>query len=315
MKPRISLEQWQALLAVVDKGGYAQAATQLHKSQSAVSYAIARMESLLGLKVFELEGRKAVLTTAGQALYLRARSLVEEAALTEQLALQFSQGIEAEIRLAVDTIVPETMILEALQQFADEAPLIRVQILETVLSGTDTLIHERQVDLAMSGIISAGQLTTPLLQMTFMPVAHPEHPLHQLKRPATSQDLRRYRQLVVRDSGPKNIDAGWLRADQRWTFSTMAASISAARKGLGYAWYPLLKITDELNSRQLAILPLEEDHSRKVQLNMIQPRGEFSGPGTQRLAALLKQQAVHHQHLQDTLCPTQPAPSQQKGLS
>ena len=44
---RISLDQYKALIAVVDAGGYAQAAELLHKSQSAVSYAVQKMERLL----------------------------------------------------------------------------------------------------------------------------------------------------------------------------------------------------------------------------------------------------------------------------
>ena len=57
--PRISLEQWRALRSVVEAGGYAQAAAQLHKSQSAVTYAVQKIESLLKVKIFELQGRKA----------------------------------------------------------------------------------------------------------------------------------------------------------------------------------------------------------------------------------------------------------------
>src|SRR6266478_6052232 len=54
--PKITLDQWRALLAVVDAGGYAQAAENLHKSQSAVTYAVQKLESLLGVKVFEVIG-------------------------------------------------------------------------------------------------------------------------------------------------------------------------------------------------------------------------------------------------------------------
>ena len=43
--PHISLEQWRALLAVVEAGGYAQAAEALHKSQSAITYAVQKIES------------------------------------------------------------------------------------------------------------------------------------------------------------------------------------------------------------------------------------------------------------------------------
>ena len=72
--PRISLEQWRSLLAVVDAGGYAQAASALHKSQSAVTYAVQKIEALLGVKVFEVVGRKAHLTPTGQVLYRRAKA-------------------------------------------------------------------------------------------------------------------------------------------------------------------------------------------------------------------------------------------------
>src|SRR6266545_2162429 len=76
---RVTLEQWQALQAVVDHGSYARAAEALHKSQSAVTYAVQKVESLLGVHAFEIRGRKAVLTEAGQVLYRRARTLLEEA--------------------------------------------------------------------------------------------------------------------------------------------------------------------------------------------------------------------------------------------
>lgn len=58
--PRITLEQWRALVAVVDAGGYAQAAERLHKSASSVIYAVQKIEALLDVKAFEIHGRKAV---------------------------------------------------------------------------------------------------------------------------------------------------------------------------------------------------------------------------------------------------------------
>ena len=71
MPPQITLEQWRTLIAVVDAGGYAQAAEILHKSQSAVTYSVQKIESLLNVKAFEIQGRKAQLTPTGQMLYRR----------------------------------------------------------------------------------------------------------------------------------------------------------------------------------------------------------------------------------------------------
>jgi DNA-binding transcriptional LysR family regulator len=72
----ITREQWLSLMAVVDTGGYAQAAEALHKSPSSVTYAVQKLESVLGIKAFEIQGRKAILTPTGQLLYRRVRALL-----------------------------------------------------------------------------------------------------------------------------------------------------------------------------------------------------------------------------------------------
>jgi len=90
--PRISLEQWRSLLAVVDAGGYAQAAEALHKSQSAVTYAVQKIEALLAVKVFEVIGRKAHLTSTGEVLYRRAKALLDESGALEGAARRLAAG-------------------------------------------------------------------------------------------------------------------------------------------------------------------------------------------------------------------------------
>src|SRR5882757_6517587 len=100
--PRISIEQWRALMSVVEAGGYAQAAEHMHKSQSSITYAVKKLESVLGVTVFEIQGRKAVLTPTGELLYRRARALLEEASGLERAAHKLSAGWEAEITLAAD---------------------------------------------------------------------------------------------------------------------------------------------------------------------------------------------------------------------
>ena len=63
--PRISIEQWRALVAVVEAGSYAAAGARLHKSQGAVTYAVQQIEAQLRVRAFERSGRKSVLTATG----------------------------------------------------------------------------------------------------------------------------------------------------------------------------------------------------------------------------------------------------------
>ncbi len=288
--PRITLEQWRALLAVVDAGGYAQAAERLHKSQSAVTYAVQKLESLLGVKAFQVVGRKAQLTGTGTVLYRRAKALVEEAGALEAAAGTLAAGWEAELRLAVDIIFPTWLLLQCCARFAQEQPQTRIELYETVLTGTEEALLQRKVDLAICSRVPPGFVGDALMRLRFIPAAHPDHPLHRLGRTLTLQDLRKHRHLVIRDSGSQRRGGSWLGAEQIWTVSHKATSIQAACMGLGFAWFPEETIRNELAGGQLKALPLREGGERSVELYLVFADRDYAGRGALRLAAIIREQ-------------------------
>jgi DNA-binding transcriptional LysR family regulator len=289
--PRISLEQWRALQAVVDAGGYAQAAARLHKSQSAITYAVQKIETLLQVKIFELSGRKARLTGSGEVLYRRAKGLLEEAESLEGAGRTLAAGWESELKLAVEIIFPTWLLLRCFELFAQERPDTRIELYETVLSGTDEALIQRRVDLAICSQIPPGFMGDALMRMQFIPAAHPEHALHKLGRKITAQDLRKYRQLVIRDSGSlRSRNAPWLGAAQRWTVSHKATQIQAAVMGLGFAWFAQDTIRAELRDGRLKALPLREGAELSGELYLVYADRDYAGPGAQRLAAILREQ-------------------------
>jgi len=285
----ISLEQWRALVAVVDAGGYAQAAERLHKTQSSVTYGVQKLESLLGVKAFEIRGRKAVLTPTGELLVRRARALLEEAGALERVGRTLSAGWEAEIGIAAEIVFPSWLLLKCLERFGAESPHTRIEVIESVLGGTPEALVRRQVDLAISGMVPPGFLGDPLMRLRFVLVAHPGHALHQLGRKLTVQDLRAQRQLVVRESGSTRATRPSVDAAQRWTVSHLATSLEAVRAGYGYAWMPEEKIRDELAQGTLKPLPLREGGERYAELYLIFADRDAAGPGTVRLAQIIRE--------------------------
>ena len=289
--PRISLEQWRALQAVVDAGGYAQAAASLHKSQSAITYAVQKIEALLQVQLFEISGRKARLTGSGEVLYRRAKGLLEEAESLEGAGRHLAAGWESELRLAVEIIFPTWLLLSCFELFARQRPDTRIELYETVLSGTDEALIQRRVDLAICSLVPPGFMGDALMPIRFIAAAHPEHPLHQLKRKLTAQDLRKHRQLVVRDSGSqRSRNAPWLGSGQRWTVSHKATQIHAATMGLGFAWFAQDTIRSELEHGLLKPLPLREGAEAMVELYLVYADRDYAGPGAQLLAGILRDQ-------------------------
>src|SRR6476661_1759088 len=287
MNPRITLEQWQALVAVVEAGGYAQAAERLHKSQSSVTYLVQKLESLLGVKAFEIKGRKAVLTPSGELLYRRARVLLDEAASLENAAKSASAGWELEIGVAAEIVFPAWLLLKCLDQFNAESPHTRIEYYETVIAGTNEMLLSGRVELAITASIPQGFAGAPLMPLRMMLVAHPEHPLNKLGRPLTMRDLRAHRQLVVRETGELRPTKTSVEATQRWTVSHTSTAIFAASMGFGYGWFPEERIRGELQRGTLKPLPLREGAERAGQLYLVYADRDNAGPGTLRLAHII----------------------------
>jgi DNA-binding transcriptional LysR family regulator len=287
--PRISLEQWRSLLAVVDAGGYAQAAAALHKSQSAVTYAVQKMEGLLGVKIFEVVGRKAQLTSTGEVLYRRAKALLDEAGALEGAAGTLAAGWEAELRLSVEIIFPTWLLLQCFARFAEERPEMRIELYESVLSGTDEALLQRKVDLAICSQIPPGFIGDQLMRLRFIALAHPDHPLHRLGRELTLQDLRKHRHLIIRDTGSQRRSGSWLGAEQSWAVSQKATSIHAAVMGLGFAWFPEETVRGELERGELKPLPLREGGERWGELYLVFADRDYAGPGARRLAEIIRE--------------------------
>ncbi len=290
MKTHITLNQWQALLAVVDEGSFAQAARAPHRSQSSISYASGQLEDRLGAKVFSIEGRKAVLTETGKVLYRRAKNLLEEAVQIEDLARRLAAGWEETLHIAVDVIMPLPILFAALEAIDAECGNTRVELLETVLSGTQEALLTGQADLAIMGMVPSGFIGNPLCTTDFIAVAHPDHKLHQLGREILMRDLESQRQLVVRDSGSeRRIDAGWLGSEKRWTVSTMQASIEAVSHGLGFAWLPRQRIQGQLDRGNLKPLNLKQGGVRPIKIYLVHPDPDEVGPAAHRLGELILQ--------------------------
>ncbi|MFZ5580402.1 MAG: LysR family transcriptional regulator [Pseudomonadota bacterium] len=286
--PKTTLDQWRALQAVIDHGGYAQAAERLHRSQSSISYAIARLQDALGLELLVIEGRKARLTEAGRTLLGRSRELSAKAVALEELAAALRQGWEAEVRLAVEAAFPTEVLLHALAHFAGRAPQTRVQLREEVLSGTDEACRDGSADLVISSGMPLGLLGDRLIEVEFIAVAHPDHALHRLGRALTADDLMQAPQIVLRDSGHRQPrDGGWVDAPMRWTVTSMDTALRMVGAGLGFAWLPAHLLRGPLTEGRVRPLPLREGQRHTESLYLIFVRPELSGPATRLLADML----------------------------
>ncbi|MCE9678800.1 LysR family transcriptional regulator [Shewanella sp. AS1] len=283
-----TLEQWRILQAVVDHGGYAQAAQKLNKSQSSLNHAVAKLQSQLGVSLLEIKGRKAYLTETGEVLLRRSRHITRSVQDLELLAKSLEKGWEPTLIIAREIIYPMEKLIDALALFEPQGRGTRIIIIDSVISGTQELIESEQVDIAIAGTPPQRYLAEPLDHVEFLLVCHPSHPLASRLEPLDDQTLAEHLQLVIKDTGQMvRTDFGWLKAEQRWTVSNFHEAIAILDKGLGFCWIPAHLVTEKLNRGELHQLNLQGSSHRRAALNLIIPNRDQQGPASQLLEQLI----------------------------
>ena len=290
--PKVSLEQWSMFITVVEEGSFQAAADKLLKSQSSISYAMQKMQQGLGVNVFEHKGRRAALTDAGQLMLQRAKDLIHAASAAEKVAADFSAGWEPQIGLVLNDMFPEHILHTALKEFGEQCPQTRLEIYVEVLSGVDDKLRNGEAQIAINHMIPSGMVGEPIVEMEFVRVAHPDHPLHHIGRAIYHSDMKLHRQIVIRDSGSyRRENRGFLGSDQRWTVSNMREAFELLRLGFGSGVLARHLAQPAIDAGELKELDIDGGGRMSSNMNLIFADKANTGPAALLLAKLLKKAA------------------------
>ena len=286
--PRTTIEQWVVLRVIFETGSFANAAERLHRSQSSVSYAVARLQERLGIVLLQVQGRRAQLTEAGQALLAEAIPLIDDLARLEKRADFLAAGNEANIHLLIDSIFPRSHLFEVLGNFRTAYPHVRVNLREVVRQAAPDPRAE-PFDLSVTIWDPQSRTSQRILDIDLVAVAHRDHPLHgRSSAKLTQATLSRHLLVFIQGQGWNSglIDAASVDR-QIWQVSTVEAAVEAVCRGLCYGWLPQHSIEREVASGMLLVLPLPVGSTRRISLGLSYADQEQAGPATREMARLL----------------------------
>jgi len=284
-----TLDQWEALRAVVELGGFARAAAHFNRSQSTISYAVARLQEQIGIRVFELEGRRARLTESGRALLADVEPLLSGFKALEDRARALASGGEADICLAVDIIYPNERLFSALALFAKLHPHVRLKLLqEAFISPTDVFAtHGADLCIA-SGPMSQEYFSQPIVKIRLAAVARADHPLHQVTRQLTRADLIKHLAVtIVSTAGPTPQTQRRPHSQPFLPVRTVESWVNAVRSGLCFGWLPVHAIQPYLRSGELVRLRLKVGGIRELTMLLVHADIHSTGQEKTALANLL----------------------------
>lgn len=260
MTMRLTLDALQVIDAIDRKGSFAAAANELHRVPSAVTYSVRQLEDALGIAVFDRRGHRAVLTDAGRELLAEGRRLLRSAADLECRVQQVARGWEAELRIAVDTLVPVSRLFRLAGEFYAEGSGTRLRFSHEVLGGTWDALASGRADLAVgaAGEPPSGHnfVVKPLGRVQMVLVAAPFHPACEAPQPLDEAALERHRAVSVADSSrllpPRTV--GFLSGRDVLTVPSMEDKAAAHVAGLGVGFLPKAIADREAAAGRLRIL-------------------------------------------------------------
>lgn len=288
---RVSLDQLEALEAIVRTGSFAGAAASLHKAQSAVSYAIRQLEDALGVPVFDRTGHRATLTSAGVAILDEGRIVLARARRIGWLADQFAGGWEPRLHVVVDGALPMGPLLTALKRLSDDGVPTHIQLRTEYLGGVQRRFEADRSDMMIAKEFrrEPGLDARPLAEVTMVLVAAPDHAVHAVTAPHDNSSLQRFLELAVHDSADEtaSIDTNDIEGARVFYLGDFNAKRDGLRIGLGFGWMPEPLVADDLRQGTLRLVRYAPGATRRFTPWLVTRLDRPPGRAAQRLTELL----------------------------
>ena len=281
----LSLDQLRVLVTIADTGSFSATGRRLRRAQSAISQAVAGLEAAQGVQLFDRAGHRPLLTEVGRLLVEQARMVLASAARFEAVAANTRSGLEPELALAIDPLVPSAPLIDSLRALREAFPDLPVSFSTEGLGGAERKLREGSAALAICLLLpippdDVAALALP--GMTLLPVIAPFHPLATLGRPATRGDLEPHVQLVLSDPvNPAGPSYG-LASARLWRFVDLQRRLDMLLAGFGWCRMPEHLVAAPLSEGKLVRLDiLDEPGADELVIYAARMRDRPLGPAGQ----------------------------------
>jgi DNA-binding transcriptional LysR family regulator len=147
MAAPLDLDQLQTFVAIADRGSFTRAADDVHRTQSAVSMQMRRLEERIGKPLFEKDGRTNRLTEDGEKLLHFARRMIR--LNRETMAAFDATSLEGQIRIGTPDDYADRFLPEIMARFARSNPRVEMSVVCEPTANLVELLKRGQLDIAL----------------------------------------------------------------------------------------------------------------------------------------------------------------------
>ena len=287
----VTLDQLRTFIAAVDEGSFSAAGRKLRRAQSVVSQTLANLEAQLGIRLFDRSERYPILTEEGRSLLPDARSVADNIDEFKARARAMREGLEPELAVAMEVMYPMEALTRAATHSRKAYPHTPLRLYVEALGAVIKPVLDRNCSIGIVGslpVIPDELQSEPLLDLPFVTVVSPGHPLAGKRGAISASIVAKQVQLVLTDRTEltSGRDFGVL-SPLTWRLADLGAKHAFLRAGLGWGHMPLHMVQADLDNKALVKIRVE-GMPRDVVMQMShgaegdRPASGSSRPGSRR---------------------------------
>lgn len=201
MSHRFTLRQLEYAVALADTLNFRRAAEQCNVSQPSLSSQLAQLEEAIGVRLFERDRRRVLITPQGSEVIERARVLLRQADDVETSAKRAADPFTGTMRIGVIPTVSPYLLPRIMPTLRGEYPRLQFLWTEERTAHVVHLLETGQLDaILVAKEAPLGEVECEVLASDpFVIAAARSHPLMQSTKPARPSDLRAHEVLLLED--------------------------------------------------------------------------------------------------------------------
>lgn len=261
MLDAVTLDQVRTFIAAAEEGSFSAAGRKLHRAQSVVSQTLLNLEAQLGVTLFDRSERYPKLTEAGAALLTEARGVADQMDGFKARARSMKEGMEPELSVAVDVMYPMDGLTRAAGYCREFFPNTPLRVYVEALGGVIRPVMDGVCRIGIVGslpVIPDELASEPLIDLPFVTVVAPSHPLAKPKGAISRKLIEKQIQLVLTDRTPLSEGRTFgVFSPLTWRLADLGAKHAFLSAGLGWGHMPLHMVKKDLDAGTLVKISVE----------------------------------------------------------
>jgi DNA-binding transcriptional LysR family regulator len=226
-----------------------------------VSQTIANLEAQLEVRLFDRAKKYPQLTGTGQALLVEAKLVVEQMDGFKARAKTMAEGLEPELSAVVDVMYPMAALTKAVGFFRETYPRTPLLLYVEALGAVVQTVLDARARIGVIGslpVIPESVHSEPLLEVPFVTVVAPHHPMAKIRGVVPKSALAEHVQLVLTDRSTLSEGRSFgVLSPLTWRLADLGAKLEFLRAGFGWGHMPLPVVEDPLARKELVRIRIE----------------------------------------------------------